>query len=113
MESLRKSFIGKGNIGVFDEYMVSGIRLKNTVVALRQILDHPVHGYVLQHEEGSENPDVAVEVYSPGSDHAQMYVAMRNSFTNSVFKRDEGFHFRSQIHKSVYHRMLQRVMKSM
>lgn len=67
LELIRKNFEKIGKIGVFDEYMVSGIRLKNTVLQLSKELQHPVHGYVLQNQHGSENPDIRLDVFSAGS----------------------------------------------
>lgn len=42
LSAIARDFSGVGNIGVFDEYMVSGIRLKNTATYLSNALGHPV-----------------------------------------------------------------------
>ncbi len=86
--------------------MVSGIRLKNTIVALREILDHPVHGYVLQHEAGSENTEVQMEIYSPGSRQSKLYMEVRDEFTTPLFIQRSGLHFSSPISRDVYRRIM-------
>lgn len=113
LESIAKDFSGKGKIAVFDEYMVSGIRLKNTAAHLSNALGHPVKGYVLQHKEGAESiTKDETEIFSAGHKFESEYLEIRNEFTEWIFLPDEPMRFRnSRVPMLAYRRIMKRLVE--
>jgi hypothetical protein len=98
---------------VFDEYMVSGIRLKNTATHLSNTLGQPVKGYVLQHKEGAEHiTQNETEIFSAGHKFESEYLEIRNEFTEWIFLPDEPMRFRhSGVPMLAYRRIMKRLVE--
>jgi len=113
LESIAKGFSGVGKIAVFDEYMVSGIRLKNTATHLSNTLGQAVKGYVLQHKEGAEHiTKNETEIFSAGHKFESEYLEIRNEFTEWIFLPDEPMRFRhSSVPMLAYRRIMKRLVE--
>jgi hypothetical protein len=112
LKRIQAAFEGIGNVGVFDEYMVSGIRIKNTVTHLAKSLGRPVRGYVLQHKKGAENPEVEMEIFSAGHEHEADYVEIRNEMTERIFLPDEPMRFRNgRVSIPAYRRLVKTIVR--